>query len=78
MIDGARKRLNFIGVFKSSMSIGGDSTRKDPHVFCDQGLLPLDEVKPQVEMFAELMPEFRTTATLGNAANLGITRRGVA
>ena len=28
-------------------------------VFCDQGLLPLDEVKGQVEMFAELMPEFR-------------------
>jgi alkanesulfonate monooxygenase SsuD/methylene tetrahydromethanopterin reductase-like flavin-dependent oxidoreductase (luciferase family) len=29
-------------------------------VFCDQGLLPLDEVKRQVEMFADLMPEFRT------------------
>ena len=28
-------------------------------VFCDQGLLPLGEVKGQVEMFAELMPEFR-------------------
>ncbi|HVN90646.1 MAG TPA: LLM class flavin-dependent oxidoreductase [Candidatus Binataceae bacterium] len=28
-------------------------------VFCDQGLLPIDEVRRQVEMFAELMPEFR-------------------
>jgi alkanesulfonate monooxygenase SsuD/methylene tetrahydromethanopterin reductase-like flavin-dependent oxidoreductase (luciferase family) len=28
-------------------------------VFCDQGLLPLDEVKQQVEMFAKLMPEFQ-------------------
>jgi alkanesulfonate monooxygenase SsuD/methylene tetrahydromethanopterin reductase-like flavin-dependent oxidoreductase (luciferase family) len=28
-------------------------------VFCDQGLLPLAEVKQQVEMFAKLMPEFR-------------------
>jgi alkanesulfonate monooxygenase SsuD/methylene tetrahydromethanopterin reductase-like flavin-dependent oxidoreductase (luciferase family) len=28
-------------------------------VFCDQGLLPLADVKRQVEMFAELMPEFR-------------------
>jgi alkanesulfonate monooxygenase SsuD/methylene tetrahydromethanopterin reductase-like flavin-dependent oxidoreductase (luciferase family) len=27
-------------------------------VFSDQGLLPLDEVKRQVELFAELMPEF--------------------
>ena len=27
-------------------------------VFCDQGLLPLEDVKGQVEMFAELMPEF--------------------
>jgi alkanesulfonate monooxygenase SsuD/methylene tetrahydromethanopterin reductase-like flavin-dependent oxidoreductase (luciferase family) len=28
-------------------------------VFCDQGLLPLTEVRQQVEMFAKLMPEFR-------------------
>jgi alkanesulfonate monooxygenase SsuD/methylene tetrahydromethanopterin reductase-like flavin-dependent oxidoreductase (luciferase family) len=28
-------------------------------VFCDQGLLPLAEVKQQVELFAKLMPEFR-------------------
>ena len=28
-------------------------------VFCDQGLLPLADVKQQVEMFAKLMPEFR-------------------
>ncbi len=27
-------------------------------VFCDQGLLPLDEVKQQLELFADLMPEF--------------------
>ena len=27
-------------------------------VFCDQGLLPLGDVKAQVEMLAELMPEF--------------------
>ncbi|MGE0825443.1 MAG: LLM class flavin-dependent oxidoreductase [Candidatus Binatia bacterium] len=29
-------------------------------MFCDQGLLPFDQVKEQVEMFAELMPEFVT------------------
>lgn len=28
-------------------------------VFCDQGLLPLAEVKQQVERFAKLIPEFR-------------------
>jgi len=27
-------------------------------VFSDQGLLPLDEVKQQGELFASLMPEF--------------------
>ena len=26
--------------------------------FCGKGLLPLEQVKEQVEMFAELMPEF--------------------
>jgi alkanesulfonate monooxygenase SsuD/methylene tetrahydromethanopterin reductase-like flavin-dependent oxidoreductase (luciferase family) len=29
-------------------------------VFCDQGLLPIGEVRRQVELFAELMPEFHT------------------
>lgn len=31
-------------------------------VFCDQGFLPLDEVKRQIELFAKLMPEFRTNS----------------
>lgn len=31
-------------------------------VFCDQGFLPLDEVKRQIELFAKLMPEFRTSS----------------
>jgi hypothetical protein len=29
-------------------------------VFCDQGLFPLDEVREQVELFAKLIPEFRS------------------
>jgi alkanesulfonate monooxygenase SsuD/methylene tetrahydromethanopterin reductase-like flavin-dependent oxidoreductase (luciferase family) len=32
-------------------------------VFCDQGLLPLEEVKNQVELFAKLMPEFHTATS---------------
>jgi alkanesulfonate monooxygenase SsuD/methylene tetrahydromethanopterin reductase-like flavin-dependent oxidoreductase (luciferase family) len=39
-------------------------TRLDPEyflVFCDQGLLPIEEVRHQVEMFAELMPDYRET-----------------
>jgi len=47
-------------------------------VFCDQGLLPLDEVKHQVEMFAELMPEFRTTGMPANGATRGTAPTGVA
>ncbi|MGO9267172.1 MAG: LLM class flavin-dependent oxidoreductase [Candidatus Binataceae bacterium] len=47
-------------------------------VFCDQGLLPLDEVKRQVEMFAELMPEFRTAAAPANGGSLNVAGPGTA
>jgi alkanesulfonate monooxygenase SsuD/methylene tetrahydromethanopterin reductase-like flavin-dependent oxidoreductase (luciferase family) len=46
--------------------------------FCDQGLLPLDEVKRQVERFAEVMAEFvgeETPARAGNGAS-GVALEG--
>jgi alkanesulfonate monooxygenase SsuD/methylene tetrahydromethanopterin reductase-like flavin-dependent oxidoreductase (luciferase family) len=45
-------------------------------VFCDQGLLPLAEVKNQVELFAKLIPEFCTPAS--NSIANGQTRADLA
>jgi alkanesulfonate monooxygenase SsuD/methylene tetrahydromethanopterin reductase-like flavin-dependent oxidoreductase (luciferase family) len=36
-------------------------------VFCDQGLLPIAEVRDQVELFAKLIPEFQSATSNGVA-----------